>query len=235
MPILGEYTWSESDTHVEVIIPLKGVSAKKTDVFTASNILKVSYPPFLIDLNLHGEINEDTSRAIFENGTLKIRLSKKVNGLWGQPCFIGTKDVIKERRRVAMEAREKKIQRQMELVSLKKVEEERMVFQMHMALEEKERQRLDDKKAAEKKTAEDSVHDAFTNLRNEKSGHVKSLVVVDGNPNMKKLVDDDARQTPQDSSVIEHGLEKNQTNVEIQPPPPRKAVLECNIHGSDAY
>ena len=178
MPISGEYTWSESDTHVEVTIPLKGVSAKKTDVFTASNILKVSYPPFLVDLNLHNEIKEDTSRAIFENGTLKIRLSKKVNGLWGQPCFIGTKEVIKERRRLAMEAREKKIQQQMELVSQKKVEEERMVFQRHMALEEKERQRLDDKKAAEKKTAEDSVHDAFSNLRNEISGHGKSLACI---------------------------------------------------------
>jgi tetratricopeptide (TPR) repeat protein len=130
-----------------------------------------------------------------------------------------------------MEAREKKIQRQMELVSQKKVEEERMVFQMHMALEEKERQRLDDKKAAEKKTAEDSVHDAFTNLRNEKSGHGKSLVVVDGDLNTKKPVgDDDARQTPQDSSVIEHGLDKNQTNVEIQPPPPRKVVVTSFSH-----
>jgi HSP20 family molecular chaperone IbpA len=216
MPILGEYTWSESDTHVEITIPLKGVSAKKTDVFTASNILKVSYPPFLVDLNLHNEINEDTSRAIFESGTLKIRLSKKVNGLWGQPCFLGTKEVIKERRRLAMEAREKKIRRQMELVSQKKVAEERMVFQRHMALEEKERQRLDDKKAAEKKTAEDSVYDAFTNLRNEKSGHGKSMA-VDGDSNMKNLVGDDTRQTPQDSSVIEHGLDKNQTNVEILP------------------
>ena len=233
MPISGEYTWSESDTHVEVTIPLKGVSAKKTDVFTASNILKVSYPPFLIDLNLHNEINEDTSRAIFENGTLKIRLSKKVNGLWGQPCFIGTKAVIKERRRLAMEAREKKIQQQMELVSQKKVEEERMVFQRHMALEEKERQLLDDKKAAEKKTAEDSVHDAFSNLRNEKSGHGKSLVVVvDGDPNTKNIVDDDdARQTPQDSSVIEHGHDKNQTNFEIlPPPPPRKVVVTSFSH-----
>ena len=108
MPISGEYTWSESDTHVEVTIPQKGVSAKKTDVFTGSNILKVSYPPFLVYLNLHNEIKEDTSRAIFENGTLKMRLSKKVNGLWGQPCFIGTKEVIKERRRLALEAREKR-------------------------------------------------------------------------------------------------------------------------------
>lgn len=210
MPVSGEYAWSESNRHVEITIPLKGVSAKKTDIFTASNILRVSYPPFLLDLNLHGEINDDTSRAIFENGMLRIRLSKRIHEFWGQPCFIGTKEVIKERRRITMEAREKKIQRQMELVSQKKVEEERMVFQRHMALEEKERQRLDDKKAAEKKTAEDSIYDVFTNIRNENS--------LDD--------DDDARQPPQDSSSIEHVLN---SNVEILPPP-RKAVVTSFSH-----
>jgi tetratricopeptide (TPR) repeat protein len=96
-------------------------------------------------------------------------------------------------------------------------------------LEEKERQRLDDKKAAEKKTAEDSVYDAFTNLRNEKSGHGTSMA-VDGDSNMKNLVGDDTRQTPQDSSVIEHGLDKNQTNVEILSPPPRKVVVTSFSH-----
>ena len=31
MPVTGEYTWSETDSHVEVAIPLKGVSSKKVD------------------------------------------------------------------------------------------------------------------------------------------------------------------------------------------------------------
>ena len=97
MPISGEYTWIEADGHVEVKIPLKGVSPKKVDVFTASTILKVSYAPYQIDLNLHQEINEDDSKAVLKNGTLTIRLAKKIRQPWNQLCFEGTKDETKHR------------------------------------------------------------------------------------------------------------------------------------------
>jgi hypothetical protein len=52
-------------------------------VFTASTILKVSYAPFLLDLNLLKEIDEDDSRAVLRNGTLKISLAKKTVEPWG--------------------------------------------------------------------------------------------------------------------------------------------------------
>jgi len=165
MPVSGEYTWSESDGCIEIAIPLKGVSAKKVDVFTASTILKVSYPPFLVDLNLHDEIDEDSSRAVLENGTLKIRLSKRKVGRWGRPQFEGKKEEINQRRRMALQERDERTQREMEKVSQKKVEEERMVFRKHMALGEKERQRLDDIKSTQKKDAEDAMHDAFLDCR----------------------------------------------------------------------
>ena len=87
MHVSGEYTWKETDDHIEVAIPLKGVSTKKVDVFTASSILKVSYAPFLLDLNLYGEIDEESSRAVLKNETLKIYLTKKSTQPWGQLCF----------------------------------------------------------------------------------------------------------------------------------------------------
>ena len=51
MPINGEYTWSETTDKIEISIPLKGVSVKKVDVFTTSKQLKISYSPFLLDVN----------------------------------------------------------------------------------------------------------------------------------------------------------------------------------------
>ena len=150
MPISGQYTWSETASHIEIAIPLKGVSIKKVDVFTASNILKVSFAPFLLDLNLYKEIDEENSRAVFNNGTLNICLSKKESSetLWNQLCFEGTKQEIQQRRDKALAERSERVKKQMEKTAAKKVEEERMVFQQHMALEERERQRIDDKKAA---------------------------------------------------------------------------------------
>lgn len=243
MPVSGEYTWSESDGCIEIAIPLKGVSAKKVDVFTASTILKVSYPPFLVDLNLHDEIDEDSSRAVLENGTLKIRLSKRKVGRWGRPQFEGKKEEINQRRRMALQERDERTQREMEKVSQKKVEEERMVFRKHMALGEKERQRLDDIKSTQKKDAEDAMHDAFSRLQNVKaceeslskienagaervgvSGQDSAIKSsVDGN--LQKKVD--ARPNPLDCAdeSIKHEI-KSMLGV----PPPRKAVQNSFRH-----
>ena len=243
MPVSGEYTWSESDVCIDIAIPLKGVSAKKVDVFTASRILKVSYPPFLLDLDLYDEIDEGSSRAVLENGTLKIRLSKRKIGRWGQPQFEGTREEIKMRRMMALQEREEKIRREIDMVSQKKVEEERMVFRKHMALEEKERQRLDEIKATQKKDAEDAMHDFFSRLQNvnaceglfpkiENAGADRSGVSaedaaskssVDGN--LRKKVD--ARPNPQDCADESF---KHEIKSRLGGPPPRKAVQTSFRH-----
>ena len=224
MPVSGEYTWSEADGHVEVEIPLKGVSPKKVDVFTASTILKVSYAPYLIDLNLYQEINEDDSKAVLKNGTLTIRLAKKIHQPWNQLCFEGTKDEIKHRRREASKQRDEKVKRQMEMATSKKVEEERMVFQQHMALEERERQRIDDIKAAAKKQATDAVHDTFTRLQSSE---------VEGTDEKKSTTLEQSKFVKNNESTHESANTSNEVSLEPQDcnddcnddlPPPRKVV-----------
>lgn len=164
MPIAGDYTWTETNASIEVVISLKGVSPKKVDVFTASTILKVSYSPFLIDLDLFDEIELDKCKAIFKDGVLKILLVKKIQELWGQLCFGGTIDETKQRRQQALEKRQQHVKEQIGKVRAKKFEEERMVFHQHMELERKERQRIDDVKAQEKWNAEEAMYKTFSNL-----------------------------------------------------------------------
>jgi dyslexia susceptibility 1 candidate gene 1 protein len=175
MPVSGEFTWTESADRIEVTVPLKGVSPKKVDVFTASTILKVSFPPFLVDLNLFHPIDVDKSKAILKEGTLKILLAKKdgQREFWGQLCFEGTKEEVKLRRQQALKEHNEKVKQQMEKVAEKKVEEERMTFQQHMALEQKERQRMDDVKAQEKKNAEEAMHKIFSELHSSGSSSSK--------------------------------------------------------------
>ena len=52
MPITGKYTWDQTQESVTISIPFKGKSLKKVDVFLAESVLKVSHPPFLLDLSL---------------------------------------------------------------------------------------------------------------------------------------------------------------------------------------
>ena len=84
MSLSGEYTWSETNDTIEVVIPLKGVSLKEVDLLVSCSRINVSYTPFLIDLNLYDEIIKGKGQAVAKKGTLKIRLFKKNAGqLWG--------------------------------------------------------------------------------------------------------------------------------------------------------
>ncbi len=207
---------------------------KKVDVFTASTLLKVNYSPFLLDLNLHKEIDEDDSRAVLKKGTLEIRLAKKNEGeLWGQLCFEGSNEETKQRRQLALKQRDEKVQRQTERAAQTKVDEERMVFQKHMELEEKERQRLDNVKANEKKGAEEALHETFAKLKSEKSNSktIKSTkvhfereteqVAAKENPTTDVGTNHDA---PQDCT------EDSEVESEPDLPPPRKVVHNTFKH-----
>ena len=129
-----------------------------------------------------------------------------------------------------MKQRDEKVKRQMEMAASKKVEEERMVFQQHMALEERERQRLDDIKAAAKKQATDAVHDTFTRLQSSETEHScekkstkldQSKLVKNNKPTLDSAnTSNKAAQEPQDcNDDYNDGL-----------PPPRKVVHKTFRH-----
>ncbi|KAK1744871.1 hypothetical protein QTG54_004162 [Skeletonema marinoi] len=195
MPLSSEYTWSETTETVTISVPLKGVSHKTVDILTLNNILKVNYKPYLLDLNLFQDIVEDKSRAVFKDEVLSIRLTKKESQLWGQLCFIGSKSEIAARRENSMKLRDERTEQQKEMAAARKVDEERMMLREHMALEEKERQRMDNIKHREKMTAEDEMFDTFSTLR-----EVKKDLVIDDNvylpPPIRESVQLSFRHTP---------------------------------------
>ena len=195
MPLSSEYTWSETTETVTILIPLKGVSHKAVDISTTSNILKVNFKPYLLDLNLYQDISEDKSKAVFKDGVLNISLAKKEFQLWGQLCFIGSKSEIAARREESFKLRDARTQQQKEMTAARKVDEERLMLREHMALEEKERQRMDDIKDQEKKNAEDEMFDTFSELR-----EIKKNDLVEDKPYLPPPVRESAqlsfRHTP---------------------------------------
>eukprot|EP00984_Skeletonema_dohrnii_P010576 scaffold4123_cov91-Skeletonema_dohrnii-CCMP3373.AAC.1 len=194
MPLSSEYTWSETTETVTISVPLKGVSHKTVDILTLNNILKVNYKPYLLDLNLFQDIVEDKSKAILKDGVLSIRLMKKKSQLWGQLCFIGSKSEIAARREKSMTLRDERTERQKEMAAARKVDEERMMLREHMALEEKDRQRMDDIKEKERKHAEDEMFDTFSILRQVKKDLVEDNVYSP--PPIRESVQLSFRHTP---------------------------------------
>jgi hypothetical protein len=53
MPIvIKDYTWSETEGEVHVVVPLKGVKAAKADVYSTATYIKVNFPPYIFEADL---------------------------------------------------------------------------------------------------------------------------------------------------------------------------------------
>jgi hypothetical protein len=127
MPLEGTYTWSETPNTVEIVIPLKGVSSKQLDVFLAETIVKVSYPPFLLDLNLLKSIEYNQGCANRKDGILYLELIKKERGvMWGTLIFGGSFVEIADRRAKALQNRANLILEHHEAAKRKKWDEEKL-------------------------------------------------------------------------------------------------------------
>ena len=125
MPISGYYTWNETEEEVFIKVPLKGVPKKKVDVFVSLNLLKISYSPFLIQLLLFGNVDDKRSRAVYDQGMLKLCFRKARIGIWGKLVFDGNDKEKEDQYRLAIDTYDEKIKNQIEQTKQMKIQEER--------------------------------------------------------------------------------------------------------------
>ncbi len=65
MPITPQYEWDESEQVVEVRVSLPGASKSKSDVFATDCMVKVNLAPYLLVLDLSGEVDPTRTIATF--------------------------------------------------------------------------------------------------------------------------------------------------------------------------
>eukprot|EP00128_Syssomonas_multiformis_P008035 Colp12_sorted_trinity150504_noHs@2470 len=159
MPILvKDFTWDESEEEVFLSVPLKGVKANKVDIYSCDAYVKISFPPFLFEVDFYKEIDELKSNATLGNGCVQFVFKKKDQVLWKQLKSDETPETLKERRRKAEDAVR---EREQELAK-KKLEEKRQAEQFalkkQMELESAERERVAQIKEQEKLKAEEELN-----------------------------------------------------------------------------
>jgi len=125
----ASYKWKEDKDSITLSIPFVGKSLKRTDLVTFDTLVKVSHPPYRLEINLKHSINDTLSRATLKDQTLTIYLRKEVSELWGTLEFQGTKEECKERRRISLLKREEKTQLRHQNAVMKKSEERRSTVQ----------------------------------------------------------------------------------------------------------
>jgi dyslexia susceptibility 1 candidate gene 1 protein len=179
MPITGKYTWDQTQESVTISIPFKGKSLKKVDVFLAESVLKVSHPPFLLDLTFPNEVDVDRCRALHRSNCLFVYLQKLKPGLWDDISFHGSKDKVSARRREAIKKREDRLRSCHEKALLRRQKEERASLKNQMDLDQDEFQRIQSKKSHEKNEAEKAMYKSFEEFQDSQHDKSKAICIVD--------------------------------------------------------
>eukprot|EP00239_Pterosperma_sp_CCMP1384_P002616 CAMPEP_0197861910 /NCGR_PEP_ID=MMETSP1438-20131217/38257_1 /TAXON_ID=1461541 /ORGANISM="Pterosperma sp., Strain CCMP1384" /LENGTH=256 /DNA_ID=CAMNT_0043479261 /DNA_START=357 /DNA_END=1124 /DNA_ORIENTATION=+ len=104
MPITPGFTWEETENGLEVRVELKGFKRSDLDANCTACLLKVNCPPYLLSIDLHGEINPTKSSAVVDASGVTFNCVKEVPGKWGKLKIEGDRAEIKERREKSMEA-----------------------------------------------------------------------------------------------------------------------------------
>jgi dyslexia susceptibility 1 candidate gene 1 protein len=145
MPLIGSYTWTEKKNLIKVIIPLKGASPKKVDIFVTSSTLKVNYSPYIVDIVLHSSIDPVKHKATVKDGSLQVTLYKtgKSLGIWGILETSGDKAVINKLREDSIASQDLLEKELGDKRRDRKTDDERYSLRKQMSLDEAERNRLD--------------------------------------------------------------------------------------------
>ena len=128
--------------------------------------LKVNYAPYLVNILLKNAIDPVKHKASISNGTLNITLIKQNPGIWGK-LELESDGTIQDVaiRKESIAAQEKFEAVMDEKRKSRKVDDERYSLRKQMALNEAERNKLDNLKQEEKHSAESAVYETFAQMK----------------------------------------------------------------------
>eukprot|EP01038_Epipyxis_sp_PR26KG_P012244 gene12244-16410_t len=185
MPIIGDYTWNQKKDQVKLLVPLKGVSIAKVDIFVTTNTLKVNFAPYILDLILFDEVDALRHKATVKEGVLNITLFKKNDQKWDSLLAeIDSKEKATEIKKQSLNQYEQLNKEVDEKKIDKKVVEERHAVRKQMALEENERTRIENLKQEEKLEAEQAVYETFAKMTQPSNDSSKQNIINSKNSKM---------------------------------------------------
>ncbi|KAI8589620.1 hypothetical protein BDZ88DRAFT_417453 [Geranomyces variabilis] len=160
MPILiKDYSWTESESHVYLTVPLKGANPKKTDVYVNDVYVKINFPPYFFELDLHDKVNGEAAVATIGNGCAKLELPKDKTGLWTTIMLDNATpaDLRIRREEADKRFRDRADASRAEKAAAKRAEEQLLV-QKQIEVERADRERVAQLKEDEKAKAEADLH-----------------------------------------------------------------------------
>ncbi|OQR96140.1 hypothetical protein ACHHYP_16944 [Achlya hypogyna] len=165
MPLTPQYEWSQDEASISLRVPLKGTSRKEVDFYVADLVIKINFKPYVLILDLTATIDPASTMIKLIDGAIDLTVKKESPGAWKELTFHGAKSDVLARRKASMDRKTEMEQQWFEKRKELKYATEKKTLRDQMALEEHERQRLDDLKADEKQREEEAMYQTFKQLQ----------------------------------------------------------------------
>ncbi|KAJ3147002.1 Dynein assembly factor 4, axonemal [Geranomyces michiganensis] len=253
MPILiKDYSWTESISHVYLTVPLKGANPKKTDVYVNDVYVKVNFPPYFFELDLHDRVDGEAAVAILGNGCAKLELPKQEPGFW---TTIILEDATPASTRIRREEADKRFRERADAARAEKAAakraEEQLLIQKQIEVERADRERIAQLKQDEKSKAEADLR-RWTEMAKDEQARATVEASLKDKPHSEVLEIFENHQSDADTAVAcaagpnggleeddndEAGLDmasiftkvRSQTAQARKVPPPRAVEREITI------
>uniref|UniRef100_A0A4W3GGK3 Dynein axonemal assembly factor 4 n=1 Tax=Callorhinchus milii TaxID=7868 RepID=A0A4W3GGK3_CALMI len=153
MPLMvRDHRWEQSESHVYIKVPLKGVNAAKADVFCTEEYLKVNFPPFLFEVVLFAPIDDTKSSAKIGNGVVIFTLLKKEPTMWEQLAMLeDNKEMLQKKREDAVLAAHERAQENSKQKVVQKRQNEKYTLETMMQIDESNRKCIEELKEQERR------------------------------------------------------------------------------------
>jgi len=162
MPIIiKDFEWCETESKVEVTVPLKGVKAGNVDIFSTDRYLKINYNPYFFELHLRHEVEDSKNRAVIDNGVISVHFVKQEHVQWGSIEHADSKDKVRRRELVAAAIlfSEEKAKRISEEKAKVKAAQEKIALRQAMDNDRDERERIESVKQCVRDTVNDEINE----------------------------------------------------------------------------
>jgi hypothetical protein len=172
------YDWNQTPQTITINIPIPyKVDPKKFDSVVTENSIKLNIPDMKIFkfIDLYDEVDFKSANLIIEDNKIVYYINKIQERKWPQLEFkTGSKDEIKERRRIAEENYLKYINSEREVAKNTKTDFEKYVFDKSIKIDEEKRKELDRKKEEEKNAAVGEVYSFLNELEKNKTKEINT-------------------------------------------------------------
>lgn len=154
MPILvKDHTWTQSDTTVNIKVPLKSVHHDKVDLFTTDSYIKAHFNPFFFEVFLLHEVDIGKSKCIIKDELIIIDLQKREEIEWETLEKDLNKKEKMEHKQMVLEKCQEQAKQESEDRRIKKSQMDRFTVHQAMEIDTQQHHLIDSRRNAERNKA----------------------------------------------------------------------------------